>query len=285
MNISEANNISQFLNKLDNFPLNKVNKVEIIEFIDNLKLKLSVDFGTNHYLKKKISQISFTAKPYFAEMKDLEQEKSWSLGILQLKNCLSEIIEKCKNVMDLSDISTLEIVITSGVETNLLEFKSTLRWDLKLQKINEALEKVVLKTVCALNNFKGGNLFIGVADNGDILGLNNDYQTFENGFGNRDKFELHMRNIFNNYFSKSFVAKNIQIKFPKPQGVEICQVKVEKGDNPLFLKVGNSKGQDVKERFYIRNGNQSVELEKVTEIVDYSIARFGQKIKNEDSNV
>jgi predicted component of type VI protein secretion system len=275
MKISDTKEISIFISKLNDFPISKSNKEEINSFIEDLKLKLSSDFGLNHYLTNKINGIVFSPKFYFPEMKEIEQSKFWNEGIKKLRETLFEIIEESQKVLDLSDIKTIENVVTSGIETNLIELKSTLRWDLNDKIVNKDLEKMVLKAICALNNFEGGNLFIGVDDNGNILGLEDDFKTLENGLGNRDKFELHLRNLLNEAYSKSYIATNIEILFPKPKDIEICQVKVGKGKQPLFLKAGNSKGLDIKERFYIRSGNQSVEIEKVTELVNYAINHFG----------
>lgn len=277
MKKSELDHIIAFAKILDNYPYNSSNKKELINFVENLKSKLQVNFGQNSILTTKLNKITFIPKSYFPEMKESEVTKNWKSGIQELVLIIDEIIEHSKTVFDLSDMPTLEHVLSKAIETNEIEFKSSLRWDLKLLKVNEDLEKVVLKTVCALNNFEGGNLFIGVADNGNILGLTDDYKTLEKGLGDRDKFELHLRNLLNYTYSKSYVASNIEILFPKPKHTEICQVKVQKGKQPLFFKVGNSKGHDIKERFYIRSGNQSIEIEKMPEIVDYAIRHFGRK--------
>ncbi|MGH8018188.1 MAG: AlbA family DNA-binding domain-containing protein [Opitutaceae bacterium] len=50
-----------------------------------------------------------------------------------------------------------------------------------------------MKTVAAFANSQGGTLLIGVDDAGNILGLEHDYLSLQDG--NRDKFELHLRNL------------------------------------------------------------------------------------------
>ena len=88
--------------------------------------------------------------------------------------------------------ATIEDLIDEG-ESDELEFKSTLRWDIKEGAVNKKLEEVILKTVAAFANSQGGTLLIGVDDQGTILGLEQDYLSLEGG--NRDKFELHCRKI------------------------------------------------------------------------------------------
>jgi hypothetical protein len=46
-------------------------------------------------------------------------------------------------------------------ESSELEFKSSLRWDYKENKLNTGLEKVIMKTIAAFNNGDGGVLLIG----------------------------------------------------------------------------------------------------------------------------
>ena len=91
--------------------------------------------------------------------------------------------------MRLRNLTTLEKVVSSaedGViqllrtgESETLEFKSSLRWDAKRSQLNKKLEEVVLKTIGAFNNSRGGILVIGVDDGGNILGLENDYSTLK----------------------------------------------------------------------------------------------------------
>ena len=66
-------------------------------------------------------------------------------------------------------------IIQQG-EGPLLEFKSTFRWDMEQSRTNRLLEGVILKSLAGfLNSNPGGTLLIGVADNGEIIGLENDY--------------------------------------------------------------------------------------------------------------
>jgi len=64
-------------------------------------------------------------------------------------------------------------------ESSTLEFKSTFRWDLREGHINRSLETVVMKTLAGYMNSQGGTLLMGVADDGAILGLDNDYSALK----------------------------------------------------------------------------------------------------------
>ncbi len=70
-----------------------------------------------------------------------------------------------------------------------LEFKTSLRWDIRQEKKNPAIEHASLKTISAFLNSSGGHLLIGVEDNGRVEGVEIDK------FENDDKFLLHFWNL------------------------------------------------------------------------------------------
>jgi hypothetical protein len=166
---------------------------------------------------------------------------------------------------------TLEELIAEG-EDEELEFKSSLRWDFKEQATNKKLEEVIVKTVAAFANSQGGTLLIGVSDSGEILGLEGDYLSL--GGANRDKFELHLRNLLNSAFGAAFVSSKLKVLFPAIGEVEICQVDVRPSIKPLVLTVRDKNGVG-QEKFYVRSGNSSQEL-SLAEMPSYLAERFAK---------
>lgn len=164
---------------------------------------------------------------------------------------------------------TLEEMIAEG-EGDELEFKSSLRWDFKEQSPNKKLEEVILKTIAAFANGQGGTLLIGVDDDGKILGLEGDYHAL--GGANRDKFELHLRNILNGNLGMAFVTSKIKVAFPLIGESEICQVDIQPSTKPLVISVKDKNGQP-QEKFYVRSGNSSQEL-SLNEMQAYLSERF-----------
>jgi hypothetical protein len=164
---------------------------------------------------------------------------------------------------------TLEELIAEG-EDDELEFKSSLRWDFKEQTTNKKLEDVIVKTVAAFGNSHGGTLLIGVSDSGEILGLERDYLSL--GGANKDKFELHLRNILNGAFGASFVSSKIKFLFPAIGDVELCRVDIQPSTSPLIVKVSDKHGVS-QEKFYVRSGNSSQEL-SMAELTSYVAERF-----------
>lgn len=149
----------------------------------------------------------------------------------------------------------LEKLIGSG-ESETVEFKQTLRWDVRLQAANKKLEDVVVKTVAALGNHAGGTLLIGVCDDGSVTGISDDLDTFGRS---RDKLELHLTNLLNAHFPTGFRATKVRVSFPTVGEATVCRVDVERSRQPLFVTIPDGHGHRT-ERFFVRSGNSSHEI-------------------------
>lgn len=149
-------------------------------------------------------------------------------------------------------------------EGQFVEFKASLRWDLKQNRVNKNLYEPVMKTIAAFLNAGGGVLFIGVDDEGRALGLEPDLQTVPKR--NLDGFE----NTFNSVFNQMIGAEHrpaVGVTFPEVDGQAVCRVTVQPGPRPAFV---NHQGE---ESFYIRAGNATIAL-PVSKAVVYIQDRF-----------
>ncbi len=160
-------------------------------------------------------------------------------------------------------------------ESDKVEFKSSLRYDYRQEKENKLLEDVILKSIASFSNAKGGTLFIGVKDDGEILGLENDFNTLKKK--DVDYFELHLRSLIKNQFGINFSNHNLIIHFPEIDGKIIAVVQVAPASKPVYLKVKNKQGQWV-EKFFVRSGNSSQEITSLKELEEYIKNRFGKQI-------
>lgn len=145
-------------------------------------------------------------------------------------------------------------------EHEQLEFKSSLRFDLRSYQVNHELEKSVMKTVSGFLNSKGGNLVIGVDDSRKPLGLKHDYKTLRRV--NSDGFENHFTQVFNAMIGPEF-RHLIQLRFPIINEEEICIIRVTPSTRPIYLKL------DDNEHFYVRTGNVTTPL-KMSEAESYA---------------
>jgi len=168
---------------------------------------------------------------------------------------------------------TLAEMIAEG-ESEELEFKQTLRWDVKESKVNKGLEAVVTKTVAAFaNSYEGGTLLIGVSDEGVAVGLERDYVAL--GDADKDRFELHLRNLFSDALGQNVTASKLKISFPEIDGVEICKIDVRPADAAVVLTVADKNGLK-SEKLYVRSGNSSPEM-PMSEVQAFLSKRFAAK--------
>lgn len=177
----------------------------------------------------------------------------------ELNNFLENITETKENDIKLS----IKDLIFSGENGNL-EFKSTLSWNIKAKMKDENIENSVLKTIAGFNNKEGGTLLIGVDDEHNILGLEDDYALVN--LKDKDRFELHLKNILRSRLKadNEYIARKINISFETIEDKDICIVEVESGDKPIFTK---------DEIFYLRDGNDTIKL-KPSEVHEYISKRF-----------
>ncbi len=136
-------------------------------------------------------------------------------------------------------------------ESDTLEFKSTLQWDVKKSGKNEELRFEVLGTIIGFMNHEGGTLLIGVQDDHRVLGLEPDLNLLGQS-KNLDDFQQLLNNLISDRIGSAF-APLIKISFEKVEDKEICAIDVKRAAEPVFLDAQEGK-QRVK-KFYIRQGN------------------------------
>jgi membrane protein YdbS with pleckstrin-like domain len=149
-------------------------------------------------------------------------------------------------------------------ESQYTEFKSSLMWDYRQQRINKKLYTPVMKSLAAFMNSRGGHLLIGVDDEGRILGIEADMQGMRKP--NLDGWE----NTFNLAFNKMIgveYRRLIDLEFYEVDGKTVCHVYARPANRPIFLKENNE------EKFYVRAGNASQPL-TLSQTVRYIQARF-----------
>lgn len=183
------------------------------------------------------------------------------------------ILPKFRGRRYISDAQVLRL-IASG-ESEKLEFKSSLRWDYAQNAPNKELENVILKSIAAFTNARGGRLLIGVGDDGSILGLANDYASLKES--GADYFELHLRNLIDTVFGRDFSARQIRCRFyafaEEPNaGKEIVIISVGESDEPVYVTLAQQGAKT--EKFFVRSGNSSRALESLSEVNRYIKKRF-----------
>ncbi len=144
---------------------------------------------------------------------------------------------------------TLEDLLAAG-ESASLEYKSSLRWDVRQQKINADLRKMIFKTIAGFLNVEGGTLLIGVADDGTIMGIEHDlgHKPQAMNAADRDKFGQLFQSALLEYLNAEF-NPYIRLSMEEQKGHTVAIVKVDPSPKPVYLKDKNQT------EFYIRAGN------------------------------
>jgi hypothetical protein len=155
--------------------------------------------------------------------------------------------------------------IVAGGESEIVEFKSSLRWDYATNSKNKALESVIVKTVAGFMNGKGGTLLVGIGPKGEILGIENDYGTLHKD-ANRDGFEQKITHLLAHYLGKEFVSLT-HVNFVAVDDKDICWLRVDSSPKPVYVEEGN----DIK--FYARLGNTTQPMNP-KEMMEYISMRW-----------
>lgn len=229
---------------------------------------VNITFVSDHLNKRKIgakapsqyiadfqdenSQINKALQTHFIALEGFGIESNDYETYLQARAKL--IYQELKSRIDLSHKEPaneeVQELILAG-ESDTVEFKSTLRYDLRTKEVNKKLEYVIAKTIAAFMNSEGGNLFIGVDDNQNMLGLVDDMSTLSKP--NIDGFELHLVEIIKKYIGAGLIS-HVKISFPTVEDTQVCRIKVSKSGKPVFTQY------EGREDFFVRSGCSSQPL-------------------------
>jgi len=157
----------------------------------------------------------------------------------------------------------LPALIAEG-ESQHLEFKSSFSWDYRRQSINRDLNKAVMKNIVGFMNTSGGALLLGVADDGEILGLEKEFQSLKKP--DVDGFENGFNIAFNNMIGAEY-RHYINVDFEVIADKTVCRIVALPAPEPVYLTLKNT------EEFYIRTGNASQPL-SISKAVKFIQTRF-----------
>ncbi len=157
-----------------------------------------------------------------------------------------------------NQVST-RVLIENG-ENEQVEFKSTLRKNLKTNAKDPAIELAAIKSIAAFLNSRGGTLFVGVQDNGAISGIGPDE------FSNIDKYMLHFSHLLEGRMG-IHVNSHIHYDLIKIGDDYVLRVDCDPAASPVFVKDGNA------EYFFVRNGPSTVNY-SVSQAIEYVRQRF-----------
>ncbi|MDD2673922.1 MAG: putative DNA binding domain-containing protein [Flavobacterium sp.] len=144
------------------------------------------------------------------------------------------------------EVELVEEILHLGKEGTYREFKTSFVYYAGSNSLDiEKQSSIIMKTIAGFLNSKGGSLFIGVSDSGEIIGLQNDYEYFGKS-ASSDKFEREIRATIVKAFNKD-VNSHIEFKFMISKNLEYCEIIIPSYDKPVSYF----------DNFYQRQGNET----------------------------
>jgi len=224
----------------------------------NVLLSAYIPNNRDHIAEKKMEAI-------FGQITQIKiNPPDWN----DFNNSFERIIKEARIACEYSSYFTnddskdenLKKLVSLG-ESFKLEFKSTLRWNIKAERKDAAIEHANLKTIAAFLNSSGGTLLIGVNDDGKALGLNMDK------FPNDDRYLLHFWSLVKSSMGQD-VSPFLDVAIKELDNEKLLRVSCQPSTRAVFLDFKNYG-----EEFFIRIGPASASL-NISESLKYIRDRF-----------
>lgn len=157
-----------------------------------------------------------------------------------------------------------DLAAIRGGESESVELKASMLWDVKEKRANRGLVDAVVKEVVAFMNKDGGTVYVGVSDKDcAILGLDDDYRVLDGhgwaGWSERFADAVKMLG--------PVAAGNVACKPVEIGGKTVARITVQKGDEPAYM------GLPGKPVFVVREGPISATL-NTPDALSYISRRF-----------
>jgi len=172
-----------------------------------------------------------------------------------MKNFISAPESNSSNQSASKTVIKSDVIIPKDEDTRN-EFKSTYRLDLNrfekgdgTKTHSKDVEKEIPVTISAMANKEGGILFIGVDDDGNVLGLENDYELLKNL--NDDKFQRMIWQTIKNFIENMAYISKLEVSLINKESKKICIIKIPPADEPIFVH------DDHTQESYVRIGSRS----------------------------
>ena len=173
----------------------------------------------------------------------------------RLNNMLSVLEE-------LTEADKIRAIVRTG-ESKTVEFKQSLSVDVKIDKREKYIEKMVLKTLVAFLNTEGGILLVGVSDDKNIIGIKEEIKKY---YKNDDKFLLHLKNLIKSSIGESFYPF-IDYQLVDVESCKILQIACQPSNEPCYFE---------SKEFYVRTNPATDKLEG-PKMVSYIQRHFKNK--------
>ena len=245
---------------------NQIANYAYVEWGDNLRIS---DHSPTDYLpdiEQRFSEADLQRMYKYHALPHTWESMDYSAFLGRRRELIAKVISEAylrlateTVVAEKPETIEIERLVAIG-ESDLIEFKSTLRVNLHTGKPDKRMEFTILRTLAGFLNRDGGTLVIGVSDDGSPLGVEVDK------FDNEDRMTLHLVNIVNRSIGPNAWAY-MHPNFDDFEGGRVLAVRCEKARVPIYVRDGNSQ------HFFIRTGPSTTEL-SLESALEYINQRF-----------
>jgi hypothetical protein len=249
----------------DTTQINQIANYAFVEWLDNSDISA---LSPSEYFPKYGNLVSEDMYFWHALPKNWETMK-YEDFIVQRRKLIAKVIreafEKLSKTSGLDEEHpqkrytewSLEDCLDMG-ESDLVEFKSSMIWDYKNNSASNDVRLATTKTLAAFMNSNGGILIVGVDDDGNILGLQNDMSVFSER-KNWDGWVQHLVSLVRKQIGPEYLSNIVTEKITKENNI-VAKIVVKPGHKPAFVEYGDKNGQPRIE-FFVRGLNTTQSLD------------------------
>ncbi|MCW5940486.1 MAG: ATP-binding protein [Fimbriimonadaceae bacterium] len=143
------------------------------------------------------------------------------------------------------------------IEDHRTEFKSGFNWNPKSSSRDLGLRHGCLRTIAAFMNSEGGELWIGIDDDGTPVGIDDELRAFRSKKP-RDLFEGQIREALKNSV-EPIPLNSVRIQFDEIESRTVCLVSVKSRAGVTYLVARDAHGRLIEE-IPVRDGNRTIHL-------------------------
>ena len=134
-------------------------------------------------------------------------------------------------------------------EAKDFEMKSSFKYDVNISNhtgtptANEVLKRKIVEEAASFMNTDGGIICIGVDNEKNILGLENDYKLQSDYSPERDnsllqdKLRLEIQQALKDYLDNEIIFTLFEIEIISIDEKDVCCIKIKKSSEPIFVKM------------------------------------------------
>lgn len=192
----------------------------------------------------------------------LSQDDVFLLNQDDLQNALQEFMRfkallneiEMRHTVGDDDVLNLKYLakLIGNRENERVEFKARLRHDLKTNSVNKELQLKIARSVAGMMNRHGGVLLIGVQDNGEMAGVDDEVLLLAKP--TLDRFQLELTDVLEEHLGKANL-ESVRVRFIKSNDRHICVIDIQESRVPVYVKMA---GQS---EFWLRTGNKTRQLD------------------------